>query len=90
MKYNHVVKRNGVWYPAGADVPIDAGAKAVKEEVALEPAIEETPEPEITRTQIQQMRKADLLVLAKKVGIQTDEDTTGAWLKTELIKHFNL
>lgn len=86
MKYGHVVKRNGVWYPAGAEVPeTDAKPTQVAE------IVEETEEPvKPTKTEIQQMRKADLLALAENVGIETDEDTTASWLKTELLKHFGL
>jgi len=79
MKYNHVVKYKGVWYPAGADVPNETAPVEVRE-----------PAPVVTRTEIQQMRKAELLALAEKEGIPTDEDTTVAWLKTTLLKHFGL
>lgn len=86
MKYNHVVKRNGVWYPAGAEVP-GFDAKPIP---AIEP-VEEKEEPvKPTRTEIQQMRKAQLLAMAEEVGIETDEETTASWLKTELLKHFGL
>ena len=80
MKYNHVVKHNGVWYSAGEEVKTDTA-----------PVVEvREPAPVVTRTEIQQMRKAELLALAEKEGIPTDDDTTAAWLKTELLKHFGL
>ena len=86
MKYNHVVKRNGVWYPAGAEVP-DFDTKPT---TAIE-TVEEKEEPvKPTRTEIQQMRKAQLLAMAEEVGIEADEETTVNWLKTELLKHFGL
>lgn len=42
MKFIYAVKHNGVYYPAGADVPV--GDTAVKEE-PVKPAVKE-PEPE--------------------------------------------
>lgn len=86
MKYGHVVKRNGIWYPAGAEVP-GTDAKPIP---VVEAVVEKEEPVKPTRSEIQQMRKADLLALAEKVGIETDEDTTASWLKTELLKHFGL
>lgn len=33
MKYPHIVVKNGVWYPAGAEVPEDAPLKVLKVEL---------------------------------------------------------
>ena len=79
MKFNHVVKYHGEWYPAGTDVPIGTAPVEVRE-----------PTPVVTRTEIQQMRKAELLAMAEKEGIPADEESTVAWLKAELLKHFGL
>lgn len=50
MKYPHIVIRNGVWYPAGAEVPAGelTEEKCENEEVAAEQSNEESVEkPEI-------------------------------------------
>ena len=86
MKYNHVVKKGGIWYPAGAEVPETDTKPTPVVEVVEE--IKQSAKP--TRTEIQQMRKAELLAMAADVGIETDEDTTASWLKTALLKHFGL
>lgn len=51
MKYPHIVKHNGVWYPAGVEIPEDATPVLVEdvpkpiEEPKEEPRVEPKPEP---------------------------------------------
>lgn len=86
MVYPYIVKHNGVYYPAGADVPVDSA-----EEKSEESEDDEESDPQgYTRTSIQQMRKSELLDLAASVGIETDENTTGSQLKEALLEHFGL
>ncbi|MCR5754489.1 MAG: hypothetical protein K6G30_06735 [Acetatifactor sp.] len=47
MKYPHIVVKNGVWYPAGAEVPEDAPLKVLKVELTdnvPEGALEDNPD----------------------------------------------
>lgn len=37
MKYPHIVVKNGVWYPAGTDVPADISISDQEEENLQEP-----------------------------------------------------
>ena len=77
MKYNHLVKYNGKYYPAGTDVPV--GIKPVedkKEEVAY------------TKTEINRMSTAELKKLAKENGL--DDSLSGAEIKKDLIAKFGL
>lgn len=90
MKYRYTVNHNGVWYPAGYEVPEDT-ASAVGGTVALEEptepvksAIDGIREIEQnvaknateapTRTEINRMPKADLIKLARKCGMKFDDE----------------
>ena len=44
MKYPHIVVKNGVWYPAGAEVPEDAPLKVELTDDVPEGALEENPD----------------------------------------------
>lgn len=77
MKYNHLVKYNGKYYPAGTDVPVGVNpVEDKKEEVAY------------TKTEINRMSTADLKELAKEQGL--DDELSGADIKKALIKKFGL
>lgn len=78
MKYPHIVKFDGVWYPAGAEVPVGDAVEEVKE-----------PEPVPTKREIQTMKKAELIVLAEKYGIKNADTFSAAALKAELIEMFS-
>ena len=78
MKFPHVVKYNGVRYPAGAEVPVGDAVEEVKE-----------PEPVPTKREIQTMKKAELIVLAEKCGIKNADTFSAAALKAELIEMFS-
>lgn len=99
MKYDHMVKLNGVYYPTGAEVPNKAD-RAVEEilppysdkEIVLEtqPDANEGTEKRYTKSEIQLMKTADLQRLAASVGIDGAEEMTGGTLKKLLIEHFGL
>lgn len=87
MIYNHLVKYNGVYYPAGTDVPV--GVKPVEEVKKVEEVEEEVAEmPTYSKTEINRMSTADLKDLAKEQGI--DDELSGADIKKALIKKFGL
>ena len=85
-KYPYIVNKNGVWYPAGAEVP--EGAKTSKNINNDEK--EETKEVQYTKTDINRMSIAELKVLAKEQEIENAENMIGANLKVALIKKFGL
>ena len=87
MIFNHLVKYNGVYYPAGTDVPV--GVKPVEEVKKVEEVKEEIAEmPTYSKTEINRMSTADLKELAKEQGI--DDELSGADIKKALIKKFGL
>lgn len=79
MKFNHLVKYNGKYYPAGTDVPV--GETLV---------IEEKKELKYTKTDINRMSTAELKELALANGVENAEEMTGAELKKCLISAFGL
>lgn len=87
MRYPHIVKYKGVWYPAGAEVPVGQPEPEIVE-VPEEPEEEVEEKPAYSRRAIQQLRKAEALELAEKLGIPTNEETTGGQLKTALLEYY--
>ena len=90
MVFKHLVKYNGVYYPAGADVPV--GDKPVDNKKKSGEVVEEkaTSEDKFTKSEITRMSTADLKEVAKLNGIENAEDMTGAKLKEVLIEKFEL
>ena len=93
MIYNHLVKYNGVYYPAGTDVPV--GVKPVEDKKVEEVKDDfsqymNAPETDVTytKTEINRMSTADLKKLAKENGL--DDSLSGADIKKVLIKKFGL
>ena len=91
MKYPYIVNYGGVWYPAGADVPV--GEKPiiknkVEEKVVETPKAEDTPK--YTKTEINRMPLDELKALASRSGVEGANDMTGGDLKKLLIEMFNL
>ena len=87
MIYNHLVKYNGVYYPAGTDVPV--GVKPVEEVKKVEEVKEVVAEmPTYSKTEINRMSTADLKKLAKENGL--DDSLSGAEIKKALVKKFGL
>ena len=79
MKYPYIVGKNGVWYPAGADVPEDN-----------QNTNERNEQNKHTKTEINRMSTAELQELALENGIEGAEQMTGAELKKVLIEKFGL
>lgn len=97
MKFNHRVKFKGILYEVGQDVPMEenkAENKAnTKPQEVLKIKVEEVKEvvaemPTYSKTEINRMSTADLKKLAKENGI--DDSLSGAEIKKELIKKFEL
>ena len=87
MKFSHLVKHNGQYYPAGADVPV--GDNSVKEVVEdAKPIVEK--QTDYTKTEINRLSTAELKALAKEQAIDGAEDMTGGDLKKVLIEKFGL
>lgn len=88
MKFSHLVKYNGQYYPAGADVPV--GDNSVKEVVEkdVKPIVEK--QTDYTKTEINRLSTAELKQLAKKQQIDGAESMTGSDLKKVLIEKFGL
>lgn len=76
MKYGYTIKRDGVLYPAGTEVP------------AGEP--EKDSMKTYSKSEISRMSTADLKALAPTLGIEVAEESTGAKLKEEIIEKLGL
>ena len=79
MKYPYIVNKNGVWYPAGTEVPEDTPIQNVAEE-----------KNQYTKTEINRMSTAELQTLALENNIDGADEMTGAELKKVLIEKFGL
>jgi Fe-S cluster assembly ATPase SufC len=100
MIFNHLVKYNGKYYPAGTDVPVggkpveDEKTEEVKEKNFLDEFAETVAEDRnakkiiYTKTEINRMSTADLKALAKENGL--DDSFSGAEIKKALIAKFDL
>lgn len=88
MIFKHLVKYNGVYYPAGMDVPVGEIKPVEKKVVEETVAVEQPKEDNLTKTDINRMSTADLKKLAKENGL--NESMSGAEIKKELIKKFEL
>lgn len=76
MKYGYTVKRDGVLYPAGTDVPTGASAKEL--------------DKTYSKSDISRMSTADLKTFAPTLGIDVKEESTGTKLKEEIIAKLGL
>ena len=93
-KYPYIVNKNGVWYPAGTEVP--EGTKPITKDVKeddfskiMNPPVEDN-KVSYTKTDINRMSTAELQELAKTEGIENAENITGGELKKILIEKFEL
>ena len=84
MEYPYIVNKNGVWYPAGADVPEDISP------IVTDNLTEKLAHNGHTKTEINRMSTAELQELALENGIDGAEQMTGAELKKVLIEKFGL
>ena len=78
MKHKTNVIHNGVFYPAGADVP--AGTKEGCK----------VGGKQYSKSEIQRMSTENLKTLAPTLGIDVTEESTGAKLKEEIIARLGL
>ena len=77
-KYPYIVNYNGVWYPAGSEVPAGASfAESISEE-----------QKTYTKPEINRMSTADLKSFAAENGIEDAEIKSGSELKKLLIEKF--
>ena len=79
MKYPYIVGKNGVWYPAGTEVPEDNPNTKT-----------ENGQNQYTKTEINRMSTAELQALALENGIDGSNEMTGSELKKVLIEKFGL
>ena len=86
MKYPYIVNKNGVWYPAGTEVP--DGVTPIKKEDKIIDEVKE--EVKYTKTDINRMSTSDLKSLAKSKGIKDADTLSGADLKKFLITKYGL
>ena len=84
MIYPYIVNKNGVWYPAGADVPEDIST------ITTDNLTEKLVHNGHTKTEINRMSTAELQEFALENGIDGAEQMTGAELKKVLIEKFGL
>ena len=84
MIYPYIVNKNGVWYPAGADVPEDIST------ITTDNLTEKLVRNEHTKTEINRMSTAELQALALENNIDGADEMTGAELKKVLIEKFGL
>lgn len=76
MKYGYTVKKDGVLYPAGTEVP---AGELTKDSMKT-----------YSKSDISRMSTADLKALAPTLGIEVTEESTGAKLKEEIIVKLGL
>jgi hypothetical protein len=81
------VKYNGVYYPAGTDVPVGVSSVEIKDNKIIDEVKEEV---KYTKTDINRMSTSDLKSLAKSEGIKDADTLSGADLKKVLIEKFGL
>lgn len=84
MKYPYIVNKNGVWYPAGADVPEDTST------ITTDKLTEKFVHNGHTKTEINRMSTAELQALALENNVDGADEMTGAELKKVLIEKFGL
>lgn len=82
MKFPYIVKKDGVTYPAGTEVPVGI---FVSKETENDKHI---GTKSYTKTEINRMPIDELKKLASECGI--DDAKTGTEIKDCLIKHFGL
>lgn len=91
MKYPYIVNKDGVWYPAGTEVPEDSFHKSdvAKDDFSqyMNPPEEKKP---YTKTEINRMPVAELRKVAMSTGVEGAEDMTGNELKEYLFNLFGL
>ena len=77
MKYPYIVKKDGIWYAAGTEVPVAVSGET-KEDFSY------------TKTEIQRKSVSELKEIAEKLEIDGFESMTRSNLKKILIEKFGL
>lgn len=93
MVYDHMVKVNGQYYQAGEDVPeIDdmAGGESSLPYSDDDITLETQEEKPYTKSDIQRMKKAELLEIARNTGVEGADDMTREELAEYLLNAFGL
>lgn len=103
MKYDHLVKYNGIYYKAGEDVPDSSPVSLVDgkdapseddnkntDDVKVETVEQDVVAKTYSKTDINRMSADGLKALAPTFGIEVTEETSGAYLKKEIIAKLGL
>ena len=85
MVYKTLVKHNGIYYKPGENVPIEESVETKEHEFD-----EVVNEHKYSKSEIQLMKVDDLRELAKSIGMENVEETSGTNLKKALIEYYNL
>ena len=90
MIYNHLVKYNGKYYPAGTDVPVGVNTVENKKVEEVKDDFSQymnAPETDVTytKTEINRMPVAQLREMAMRTGVEGADTWSGAELKEYLI-----
>lgn len=89
MKYNHTVKYKGVYYPTGADVPVEVIKTAEEIEAEKLEAEKLEAEKEAKIKAVKEMKREELDAYAPTVGVVVEENDTVITLKEKIIAVFN-
>ena len=105
MKFPYKVYKDGILYLAGQDAPEDNEVVKEEKEVEVEPEVQEEVEEQAeeteqneevkeehtrTKTEVNRMNTVGLHELAKEIGIEDEENKSGAQLKAEIIEKLGL
>lgn len=93
MVYDHMVKVNGQYYQAGEDAPeIDnmAGNESSLPFSDDDITLETQEDKPYTKSDIQRMKKAELLEIARNTGVEGADDMTREELAEYLLNAFGL
>lgn len=87
MIYDHIVKYNGTYYPAGSDVPTD---NQIKKVASVDKANTSTSnDNKYTKTDIFRMSASELKKVAMELGLSI-EGKTGSDLKKDIVSALKL
>lgn len=86
MKYDHMVKVNGIYYATGQEAP----ENRLAEEKESLPFSYNGTEKKYTKTEINRMNTAELRKTAINAGVKNANEMTGTELKEYLISLFEL
>lgn len=90
MVYDHMVKVNGQYYPAGENVPEVEDMEGDENSLPFSDDDVTFETRKYTKSEIQRMNKAELQELARNTGVEGADEMTGAELKEYLLSVFNL